>query len=174
MGVREQGRKLTPPVARAALAILSLAVVPLARATAQERESPAASEAEARRPNSIGLFMGATAKQEEETAFTIGLDYERRLGEQWGVGVILDKPFGGSRSFLVVAGLFWHPLPRVRLDVAPGIEVNRDEDELFVLRLGADYDFELNERWSIAPNVNLDIVGGRTVWVIGAELGYRF
>jgi hypothetical protein len=136
--------------------------------------SPSAAQEEAPRRNSIALFVGATLESGEEGAFTIGLDYERRLGRAFGVGVIADKAFGASRSFLILGGVFWHPVRQVRLDLAPGIEVNQDEDELFALRIGADYDFELRERWSIAPNVNLDFVDGRTVWVIGAELGYSF
>lgn len=135
---------------------------------------PAAAQEEAARRNSIALFMGATLQADDDAAFTIGLDYERRLGQRFGVGVLADKAFGGGRSWLLLGGLFWHPVRQVRLDVAPGIEINQEEDEQFVLRLGADYDFEIRERWSIAPNVNLDFVDGRTVWVIGAELGYSF
>lgn len=147
-------------------AVAALCAVVAARATAQENER------EYR--NSLGLFIGTTIEDGEEGSFTLGLDYERRLSKPFGVGVLLDKPFGGSRSFIVAGGFFWHPIGPVRLDLAPGIEVNQDEDDAFVLRLGADYDFELAERWSLAPNANLDLVDGKTVWVIGVELGYRF
>jgi hypothetical protein len=153
------------------LAVLLTAAIP---AAAQESSTESGTPEESVRRNSIGLFMGATLEADEEGAFTIGLDYERRLGAVFGIGVLADKPFGGARSSLLLGGLFWHPVRQVRLDVAPGIEINQGESEEFVLRLGADYDFEIRERWSIAPNVNLDFVDGRTVWVIGAELGYSF
>jgi hypothetical protein len=152
-----------------------LAVATASRAAAQAREAGTGTAGEETLPrNSIALFMGATI-EDEVTSFTLGLDYERRLSRQFGVGLILDSAFGAGRSFIAAAGFFWHPLRSVRLDVAPGLEVSGEEDDsFFVLRLGADYDFEVSERWSVAPNVNLDFVDGRTVWVLGAELAYAF
>ncbi len=159
---------------RHAFAVFAGLVLAAPRPTAAQEPDAPAPETEAIRRNSIALFVGATAESEEETAFTIGLDYERRLGGPFGVGVLADKPFGAARSFLILGGFFWHPIRPVRLDLAPGLEIIQDEDDAFVLRLGADYDFELTERWSVAPNLNVDFVSGRTVWVLGAELAYTF
>lgn len=125
--------------------------------------------------NQLALFLGGT-DYEDRVAFTVGLDYERRLGERFGVGVLADWALGGEgREFVLAPAVFYRPLPRLRLDVATGIERNTVEKEVaFLLRLGVDYDFELNERWSVAPNLNVDLVEGETVFVFGAELGYRF
>jgi hypothetical protein len=159
---------------RTAALLAALSMTLPARGLAQ-RESPtgASEEAEPRYRNKVSGFIGVTLEGEEAAAFTLGADYERRLGGPFGVGVLVERAFGDARFFLAAAGLFWHPLRHVRLDVAPGIEWGADET-LFVLRIGADYDVELTERWSIGPNVNLDFVSGRTVWVLGAEVGYSF
>jgi len=160
---------------RTAALLAALSMTLPARGMAQE-ESPtgASEEAEPRYRNKLSGFIGVTL-EDEANSFTLGVDYERRLGGQFGVGVLADRAFGEGRAFIIAAGLFWHPLSRVRLDIAPGIEMSGADDKtFFVLRIGADYDFELTERWSLGPNVNLDFVDGRTVWVLGAELGYSF
>ena len=157
-------------------ALLATLVVALPiLATAQEEGSAAeSSEAEPRFRNKLSWLVGGTV-EDEGTAFTLGVDYERRLGRQFGIGVIIDKGYGSERAFIAAGALYWHPLPPMRLDIAPGFErlVAADESA-FVLRFGADCDIELTRRWSLGPNVNLDFANGRTVFVFGAELGFSF
>ncbi|MBP2646651.1 MAG: hypothetical protein H6Q77_275 [Gemmatimonadetes bacterium] len=160
---------------RTAALLGTLAVtVPAVGAAQEEGAAPESSESAPRFRNKLSGFVGGTVEH-EGTAFTLGLDYERRLGPLFGVGVIIDKAFGGERAFIAAGALYWHPLPPMRLDIAPGFERIEAEDEsAFVLRLGADYDFEIKERWSLGPNVNLDLANGRAVFVFGAELGFSF
>lgn len=158
----------------AALLVTLAAAAGVPGAAQEEGTAPESPEAAPRFRNKLSGFVGGTV-EDEGSAFTLGLDYERRLGPHFGVGVIIDKAFGGERAFIAAGALYWHPLPPMRLDIAPGFERIEAEDEsAFVLRLGADYDFELTERWSLGPNVNLDLANGRAVFVFGAELGFSF
>ena len=161
---------------RTAALLAMLAVTLSARGAAQEESArPEASEEAPRYRNKVSGFTGVTLEGEEAAAFTLGIGYQRRLGGPFSVGVLAERAFGDSRFFLAAAGLAWQPLRRVSLYVAPGIEVSgADNETFFLLRIGANYDVELTERWSIGPNVDADFVDGRTVWVLGAEVGYSF
>lgn len=44
----------------------------------------------------------------------------------------------------------------------------------FALRLGAGYEFELGERFTITPEINADVIGGSVTWVYGLSFGLRF
>ncbi len=161
---------------RTAALLATLSVALPVRGAAQEEEArPGASEGEPRYRNKVSGFVGVTLEAEEAAAFTLGIGYQRRLGGSFSVGVLAERAFGESRFFLAAAGLAWQPLRRVILYVAPGVELSGADDKtFFVLRIGANYDVELTERWTIGPNVDADFVDGRTVWVLGAELGYSF
>lgn len=122
-----------------------------------------------------GVLVGGTVA-DRTTRFTLGLDYERRLRGAWGVGAVADWAFGGEgREFLVAPAGFYHPWTAVRVGVAPGLQRNRETRDVgFVLRLGGEYELELDEGWSAAPNANVDFVDGRTIGVFGVGLNRRF
>ena len=44
----------------------------------------------------------------------------------------------------------------------------------FLFRVGLAYDIHLDERFGMAPGVNLDFVNGEEVWVYGLTLTYGF
>ena len=59
--------------------------------------------------------------------------------------------------------------------MAPGIEIeDEDGDNNFLLRVGAAYEFEFAERWSLTPEFNVDFVDGDEVFVYGFSFGYEF
>ncbi len=82
----------------------------------------------------ISLFLGASSSS-NETAFTIGMDYQYRISRVFGVGVILDYAGGDIRSTLVAPSLFMH-LKKLSFTLAPGAEFSGDET-VMVLRVGA-------------------------------------
>jgi hypothetical protein len=141
-------------------------------AVAQERHE---AEREAEGRNHLALFVGGTAV-DETVRFTLGVDYERQLSERFGVGAIADWALGGEgREFLFAVAGFYHPTSRIWLDLAPGVQRDALEGELeWVVRVGADYEFELRSGWNLSPNVNLDIGPKESLLVFGIELGRRF
>ena len=118
----------------------------------------------------ISLFLGASSNS-ETTAFTIGVDYQYRISRVFGVGAILDHAAGDIKSTLVAPALFLH-LKKLAFTVAPGAEFSDDETTM-VLRLGAEYEFELS-RFSISPAIFYDTErGGEQTWVYGLSFGIK-
>lgn len=154
-------------------------VLHVSRVAAQEAQAAVAGaeegNAETRFRNQASLFAGGVT-EEGQVAFTIGVDYERRLGRRIGVGALAEWAFGEARAGVLAAAGYWHPVERVRVVLAAGIADHQEEDEVsFLFRIGADYDFELSPRWSVEPSLNLDLPSGREAsWVFGVALGYAF
>ncbi len=146
--------------------------------------------------NHLALFLGGTSKvagsELPTTAFTIGVDYERRVGDLFGIGLAADAAIGEhERDFLVLLPLYAHPVGGWKLLVAPGVEVGKEvvhegdveaESEgetggtegFFALRLGTEYAFDFGQ-FSIAPGLYFDLIGkSRNAWVYGLVFGYGF
>ena len=118
----------------------------------------------------ISLFLGATSGS-EDTAFTIGVDYQYRISNVFGVGALLDFAGGDFKSTLVAPALFLH-LKKFSFTLAPGAEFSDDETTM-VLRLGASYEFELS-RFSISPAIFYDTErGGDPALVYGLSFGIK-
>ncbi len=116
----------------------------------------------------ISLFLGASSNS-DETAFTIGADYQYRISRVFGVGAILDYAGGDIKSTLVAPAVFLH-VKDLSFTLAPGAEFSDDETTM-VLRVGAQYEFELS-RFSISPSIFYDTErGGDPTWVYGLSFG---
>jgi len=124
--------------------------------------------------NVVELFLGGTT-DEEETAFSLGLTYERRIIPSFGVGLLSEWVAGDAREVILGFPLFVHPYRGLRFLVAPGIDFETGEgSHEFLLRLGGAYEFEITEHWSIVPEVNGDFVDGDKLLVWGVSFGYGF
>jgi hypothetical protein len=123
-------------------------------------------------PNHVGLFLGSTHDEEEEHKFTIGLDYEYRFSQYFGIGVLVEYVGEAEREGVGLVPLFVHPYKGFRFMAAPGIKPARDEDK-FLWRLGVAYRFPIGN-WTIAPEFNIDFSGGETAEVYGVSVGYGF
>jgi hypothetical protein len=79
-------------------------------------------------PNHLGVFVGATSggsssgDGRDYAAFTVGFDYERRLSQLWGVGLMADWSFGDRREYILAVPVFLHPGSNFRFHLAPGVE----------------------------------------------------
>ena len=120
----------------------------------------------------IAVSLGNTHTEENEDAFTIGLDYEYRLSSLVGVGVLGEYATEDLNTWVVGGPFALHPGAGWRLVAMPGIEIADDETE-FLFRVGAGYEFEI-ERFTLMPEVNADFVDGETNLFFGASLGLKF
>lgn len=125
--------------------------------------------------NDIALFLGSTNVDNTQRP-TLGIDYERRLTPRVGAGVIADWVFGGEgREFILAPAGFLRPVPTVRLVLAAGFQRNREEREVEgVVRLGAEYQITVDDRWSLLPGASVDFVAGETITVLGVAVAYAF
>jgi len=120
----------------------------------------------------VALFLGWSFADHHDGE-TIGLDYERRIGEKWGLGALVDRAEGDLESTVWAAGLFAHPTDDWTILVAPGFEHAHGEKE-FLTRVGVGYNVPF-EKFTLTPGVYLDMIsGGETVTVVGVGIGRGF
>lgn len=120
----------------------------------------------------VALFLGAKVS-DGEAAFSVGVDYEYELTELLGIGAIVEYSAGHEPAWLFAGALTLHATEALSFTLAPGVEIE-DGEESFLLRLGASYEFELAERWTIGPDLNVDIVDGEAALVVGIGIGRKF
>lgn len=174
--------------------ILSLPCAGVVRA--QEQQGDDAHEAH---ENHVALFLGGTTKiadtDRPKTAFAVGAEYVRTLGEFFGIGLAVDYAAGDfERDLLIVVPLVATPIPAWKLIVAPGIEIG-EEIELdpeaagsgdgpeietktkgfFAIRFGTAYDFTVGRSFTLSPALYYDVIGSsKNTWVYGFNFGYVF
>jgi hypothetical protein len=152
---------------------LLLMVVGAPPAFAQAGEHELTSDHEAAHdfhPNFLAVFLGVTDEGREED-FAMGIEYERRLNESFGIGVIAEHTFGDLDLWVYAVPFAYHT-GRWKLYVAPGVEDGEHGSESLV-RLGGEYAFEFGA-WEISPQLNVDFVDGDEVLVLGVSIGKGF
>ena len=76
-------------------AVLSAVGASPAYAEESEHESAAGHEAAHDfHPNFLGVFVGITSEERREKGVALGIEYERRLNESFGVGLVAEHTFG--------------------------------------------------------------------------------
>jgi hypothetical protein len=142
--------------------LLAIAAPQLVQAQESDREDAAL--------NSIELFLGGTIDDNDLDA-SIGIGYERRLSQQFGVGGLVEAT-GGRRDWVFAVPVLWHPVEPWRFLVAPGFERSDGDNELLI-RVGGTYEIEF-DGWSLTPELNLDFVDGDVLTVLGVTFGWKF
>ncbi len=115
--------------------------------------------------NLVGVFTGITHAGRRKNGAALGFEYERRLSEKFGIGVVAEHTFGDADVWIAAIPFAFHA-GHWKLYAAPGIEDGHHGTE-GLLRLGAEYAFELSGGWEIAPQINVDWVDKEDVWVFG-------
>lgn len=142
----------------------------------------------------IALILGYThipeARVEGETTEsenlpTIGLDFFYQISDRWKFGAVIDfelskyeVDFKGDRlprETALVTGVVagFEILPRWGIIFGPGIEFESNKN-LFILRLGMEYGFEIGRSWEIFPSVNYDFKQEFSSYSIGLGFGKSF
>ena len=110
----------------------------------------------------------------KESAFTIGVDYERRLTRLLGFGGVVEFA-DKRRDHILIATVDLH-FGRFKLQTGPGFERREGPDGtegLGIFRVGATYDYFF-DRFSLSPVINVDFVEGEQVYVYGVNFGWGF
>ena len=124
--------------------------------------------------HSIELFIG-NAHDDGEDGFSVGLSYEYRLNQLLGIGGIVEYTGGDFKEWVLAVPFLLHPYKGWRFLVAPGVAIpNNVDDDEFIFRVGAAYEFEIGEKWAISPEFNVDFVDNSEVLVYGLSFGYKF
>lgn len=172
------------------LVLLFFAIICAPSVMAQEEND----EAEKEEKYQLALVLGYTyipeARTEGETTEseylpTIGLDFFYSIHQKWKLGIVLDVElnkyevdFEGDRlprETAVVTGLVagYEILPRLGIIVGPGIEFERNKN-LFILRLGLEYGFEIGRSWELFPSLNFDFKKEYNTYSLALGISKRF
>ena len=74
-------------------------------------------------PHHLSLVIASTANREEdETAFTFGIDHEYRVGELLGLGFVAEHAFGEVDSTTLIAAAAVHLRWGFAVQLGPGVE----------------------------------------------------
>lgn len=156
------------PTSARAIAGLLLAGALATSVAAQD----AASHSE--KPHHLSAVIGGThIPHEDETAFTLGVDYEYRLNKTLGLGFVAEHAFGPVDSTTLLAVADIHIAGGFAIQIGPGVEFVNDES-FFVARLGALYELELGENFTIAPQLHYDFSGHDDAIVFAIGIGRAF
>jgi hypothetical protein len=120
--------------------------------------------------NLFAVFVGVAADGRRNNGLALGIEYERRFSQSFGVGVLAEHTFG-ELDFRVYSVPFAYHTDRWKFYIAPGVE-DGDHTE-FLLRLGGEYGFEVGA-WEIAPQVDVDFVDSHVIPVLGVTFGKGF
>ena len=113
----------------------------------------------------VGVFIGDTTEDRRaEEGLTLGVEYEYRATERFGVGFTAEHVAGDFNTNVFVLPLALHRGPW-KVYAGPGIE-RADRGNETLLRLGAEYGFRWGE-YEISPQVDVDFVDGERLFVIG-------
>ncbi len=140
----------------------------------------------------IAVVMGHTAVPSGEKPAHLfvpswGVDAEYWVSPVWGFGIHTDMELQSfvvklaeaehlEREYPVVATfeLLVKPLKNIVLQAGPGYEFEKNEN-LKLLRVGLEYEFELHGGWDISPTVFYDArLDSFDTWTIGLGIGKRF
>ena len=124
--------------------------------------------------NEIAIFIGITDAAGDPGP-SLGLDYEYRFSRLFGLGGTIEWTGADLRDGLVVVSFDWHVWKEMKVFIAPGVEIGtRDGSDLFVVRIGIEYGFDIGKGWEIAPSLNFDFTNEDTAVVVGAAFGTKF
>lgn len=128
----------------------------------------------AAKPHHLSVFVGGThIDEEDETAVTIGVDYEYRVSDLLGLGFVVEQALGEIDSTTVLAVADIHLIHGLAVQVGPGIEFV-DDTEFAIARLGMLYEVELGDHFTISPQFHYDLSEAEDAIVFGVAVGRAF
>ncbi|WP_194766773.1 hypothetical protein [Tamlana sp. I1] len=116
---------------------------------------------------------------------TIGLDYFRTLNEKWVLGMILDLELANyivefnredlerDKALLVGVLAGYKVIEELTIMAGPGLEFE-DHKNLFVMRIGAEYEIELGNSWLLLPSIDFDFKQEYTSYGLNVGIGKKF
>lgn len=123
-------------------------------------------------PHHISLFQGGTSIDGDGLAYTIGIDYEYRVSELLGLGVVAEYAFGDIDATTLLAVADIHIYRGLIMQIGPGVELGSSDH--FVTRVGALYELEWGP-FTLSPQFHVDFTeGAEDALVFGIAVGRAF
>ena len=87
--------------------------------------------------------------------------------------LIIDREFNRERAFIAVIGPSYELAPRLGIFSGAGIEIEKNNN-LFVVRGGLEYGFDLGKRWVLVPSVFVDWKEYYETYTLSIGISKRF
>jgi hypothetical protein len=123
-------------------------------------------------PNILQVFVGIAAEDRRDNGAALGVEYARRFSESFSIAGVVERTFGDLDVWVYAIPFVYNTGPW-KIYVGPGIEDPDGHDEEFLVRLGVEHGFEVGS-WEIGPQLNVDLVDGDQVLVLGVTFGKGF
>lgn len=130
----------------------------------------------------VALFIGGGVEtkrhgghdEEHDKGVAAGFEYAARFHARWGAGAAVELLGQDTvRDLVFAVPISFYPVGGLRLVAGPGLEVTREDSE-FLFRLGAGYEIDIAEQWTLAPEIMVDFVDGGAITVLaGLAIGYE-
>lgn len=126
------------------------------------------------KPHHLSVLLGGTHMiDSEENGATIGIDYEYRVNDILGVGLIVEHASSVIYAETILAVADIHTPSGIIVQVGPGIEFGNHHDR-FLLRIGGLYEFEFDS-WTLSPQLHFDMAeNAEDSLVFGFAFGKAF
>jgi hypothetical protein len=122
--------------------------------------------------NHIALFVGATDAYHNGTGVSLGLEYEYRLHNLLGAGLLVEYSDLDHNAWVLGVPFVLHPYKGLRLLVMPGVEFSHGHSN-YLTRVGIGYDIPVGD-WIMTPAFNVDFVNHHENLVFGVAIGKSF
>lgn len=124
-----------------------------------------------------GIFIGTT-HFDSESEFTFGVEYEYKITQEWGAGVVYERTndaHHGDGTAVALASVYYHPTKNIRFGVGYGEEriggVHPHNEDLY--RISSAYDFHVGD-FGIAPTIGIDFIDDEEAIVVGFAITRPF
>ncbi len=126
----------------------------------------------------VGVFLGATNDAHSVTDFTVGVEYEYKFTEHFGIGAVYEhspSAHDDDGVSVYLASAYLHPHAGWRLGLGIGEEKLHGDHghKQSLYRASVAYDFHIGG-FGIAPTFNLDRVDGESIEVYGVTFSKAF
>lgn len=159
-------------IIRSVLTVLWLITAASAVATGDDGDSHESGHHGEFHPNTIGGFIGITGEDRRERALTLGIEYERRFTERFGLTLSAERVLGDLDFTVVTVPLAIHVEEWI-FSVGPGYEMPDEGSDHHLVRVGASRVFTVGNT-EYVPKINLDFIDGDVVIVGGLFVGLGF
>jgi hypothetical protein len=140
-------------------------------------------ELESEKQNVLSMILAGTSDA-DESAFTIGLDFEHRIHRYLGVGAVIEYATDDIDAVTLLGVADLHLWRGLAIQTGPGVEFVGEEEEEngrtttnnrreFVYRVGVVYEFDVG-KFLVMPQVHYDYSTGADAVIYGLAFGFGF
>ena len=124
-------------------------------------------------PHHLSLLSADTHIRNQGDYATLGIDYEYRVSQLLGLGVVLEQAYDGLNATTALAVADVHLHRGLIMQLGPGFEW-MEHERIAVMRVGMLYEFEF-EQFTLSPQLHWDFHDGHDNAVVaGMALGFAF